>query len=108
VTLADTYHTGWPTTPVSVNADTGAIEVGARNSTRFDDFNSLDLRINRRFRLPRGELDAYLEISNLANERNPCCLEITAAQTATGEIVLNREVNHWLGIVPSIGVLWRY
>jgi hypothetical protein len=57
--------------------------------------------------LPRGELDAYLEVSNLANERNPCCLEFSATQFDSGETLLNREVNHWLGIVPSIGVLWR-
>jgi hypothetical protein len=108
ITLADTYHTGWPTTPVRLAANGGAVEVGARNSVRFDDFNSLDLRVSRRFPLARGELDAFLEVSNLANERNPCCLDVSAMQTEQGSFVLNRSARHWLGIVPSLGVLWRY
>jgi outer membrane receptor protein involved in Fe transport len=110
ITLADAYHTGWPTTPVTlVDESTGPKTlIGARNSARFGDFNSLDLRVSRRFPMARGELDLYLEISNLANERNPCCLDIDAVQDAGGEWTLRRDVNHWLGVVPSLGVLWRY
>jgi hypothetical protein len=110
LTLADTYHTGWPTTPAHIEGSglNAQVVVGARNSTRFEDFNSVDLRINRRVRLDLGELDLFLEVTNLFNERNPCCMAISATRTMPDTLVLNREVDHWLGIVPSIGVLWRY
>lgn len=109
VTLADTYHTGWPTTPVRVEGvgPTATVSIGERNSARFDDFNSTDFRINRRVLLAHGELDLFLEVANLFNERNPCCQSISASRTPSG-IVLDREIEHWLGIVPSVGVLWRY
>lgn len=109
VTLADTYHTGWPTTPVHIEGTgaTARVVVGERNTARFDDFNSTDLRINRRFLLARGELDTFVEVTNLFNERNPCCQSLSASQTESG-LVLHRDIRHWLGIVPSVGVLWRY
>lgn len=110
VTIADTYHTGWPTTPVFVEG-MGADEhvvIGERNSVRLDDFNSLDVRVNRSFALPRGELDVFLEISNLLNESNACCVEPSALSTSNGTIELDAETTYWLGRVPSIGVLWRY
>lgn len=110
VTVADTYHSGWPMTPVSV-VGTGAdarIEIGPRNSVRLDDFHALDVRINRSFPLSYGELDVFLEISNVFNESNACCIEPSATRNDDGTLILEREKQYWLGIVPSLGVLWRY
>jgi hypothetical protein len=110
ITLADTYHTGWPITPFQL-VGTGAdarLEVGARNSVRLDDFNSLDVRVNRRIDLGRGELDVFLELSNLVNQSNACCIEPITTRNGQGEVLLDAERSYWLGIVPSIGVLWRY
>ncbi len=109
ITLADTYHSGWPTTPVRIVGfgDDASVEVGERNSVRFDDANSVDLRINRRVPVTLGEVDLFLEVANLFNERNPCCMSISATRTE-GQLQINQQVDHWLGIVPSIGFLWRY
>lgn len=110
VTLADTYHTGWPITPFRLagSGTTAELEIGTRNSVRLDDFNSLDLRVNRSIELGRGELDVFLEISNLLSQSNACCIEPITTRDEQGNVILDAERSYWLGIVPSIGVLWRY
>jgi len=112
VTLADVYHTGWPTTQLSLAAaptpDAAPVVIGPRNAARYADFNSLDFRITRTFALPRGQLDVFLEATNLLAESNPCCTEYSTAESAAGAPVLNRKIDNWLPLVPSVGVLWRY
>lgn len=109
-TLAAAYHTGWPTTPVSV-ADAGtpqaAIAVGRRNSIRYDDYSSVDVRVSRSFELRRGDLDVFAEVTNAFNQRNACCTDYSYAYPG-GQLTLEREHRHWLPLVPSVGVLWRF
>lgn len=111
VTVTDTFHTGWPTTRLAlVPTSPGVVEpvIGARNATRFDDYNSLDFRVTRTFALSRGALDVFVEVSNATSRENPCCVEYTVAAQPDGSVVLDEDVDHWLPLVPSIGVLWRY
>jgi len=109
-TLAAAYHTGWPTTPVSVayaGTPQAAIVVGRRNSIRYDDYSSVDLRVSRSFELRRGDLDVFAEVTNAFNQRNACCTDYSYAYPG-GQLVLEREYRHWLPLVPSVGVLWRF
>jgi len=111
VTLAATYHTGWPTTPVRVverDPAPAGIEIGPRNSERLADFASVDLRVSRDFALPRGDLTVFAEVTNALNRQNPCCVDFSYGYDADGGLVLDREYRHWLPLVPSVGVLWRY
>ena len=109
-TLAANYHTGWPTTPVSV-VDAGTpqatIVVGRRNSIRYSDYSSVDVRLSRDFELPRGDLSVFAEVTNAFDRRNPCCTDHSYAYP-DGQLTLEREYRHWLPLVPSVGVLWRY
>jgi len=109
-TLTDVYHSGWPTTQLSLAAASSAapVVVGPRNAVRYDDFNSLDFRITRTFTLPRGQLDVFLEATNLLSEANPCCTQYSIVENAAGVRVLDRKIDNWLPLVPSVGVLWRY
>ena len=104
-TLADIYHTGWPTTQLQLTAP---YAIGTRNATRLSAYNSLDLRVARTFQLSRGALDVYVEVANATNRRNECCVEYKVEQDINGATVINRKVDEWLAIVPSAGVLWRY
>jgi hypothetical protein len=109
-TLAATYHTGWPTTPVIVaNADPADAEIvlGRRNSLRFGYYGSLDARVSRDFKLSRGELNVFAEVSNLLDRDNECCVDWSYAEQG-GAVVLEREYRHWLPIVPNVGVLWKF
>jgi hypothetical protein len=109
-TFAMSYHTGWPTTPVSVvdaDAPDANVVVGRRNSLRFEDYASVDLRISRDFALPRGDLLVFAEVTNALDRRNPCCVDFSYAYPG-GTLELDREYRHWLPLVPSVGVLWRF
>ncbi len=101
-TLAGAWHTGWPTTPVH------GLEIGTRNSARYKDYASVDLRVSREFTLPRGELTVFGEVTNALDRRNPCCTDYTHELADAGELTLERDYRHWLPLVPSLGVLWKF
>ena len=82
--------------------------IGSRNAGRYADFNSIDVRVTRTFTMTRGQLDVFVEATNLASRQNPCCTEYTLEQDAQGNAVLQAATDSWLPLVPSIGVLWRY
>jgi hypothetical protein len=109
-TLAAAWHTGWPTTPVEVvdaTAPDATLALGRRNSIRYDDYASLDARVSRDFMLSRGELTAFVEVTNLTNRRNPCCVDYSY-EYQDARLVLERDYRHWLPLVPSLGVLWKF
>lgn len=101
-TLAGAWHTGWPTTPVH------GLEIGPRNSARYPDYASVDLRVSRDFELPRGALTVFGEVTNALDRRNPCCTDYTYTLSDEGEPVVDRDYRHWLPLVPSVGVLWKF
>lgn len=109
-TMINSFHSGWPTTLLAADPQTGAprIDLSERNRSRFADYNSLDLRLTRTFIMPRGALDVFLEASNATSRENPCCAEYDVRQNEDGSLSYNREVDSWLPLVPSFGVLWRY
>jgi len=104
-------HTGWPGTFMTgeniINPDgsTGLLlDVTGRNSVRYSVFHALDVRVSRDIEVKRGELTAFLEVSNLYDRANPCCVEYSLA--ADGSLA-SREAQ-WLPLVPSLGVIWRF
>ena len=110
-TVTDTFHTGWPTTRLSLTTTPDGVQqfvVGERNAQRLDYYNSLDLRLTRTFALPRGALDVFVEASNALSRENPCCVDYTVRRRADGSVALSENMDNWLPLVPSIGVLWRY
>jgi len=109
IAVTDTFHTGWPTTTLSVTATTPQrVVVGERNGQRLGNYNSLDARIARSFAFTRGVLEVYAEASNLTARDNPCCVQYSAGQDPDGSLRVREDVNNWLPLVPSAGVLWRY
>lgn len=108
-TVANAYHSGWPTTELSLTSATPpALVVGPRNAARYDAFNSFDMRLTRSFALPRGQLDVFLEATNAFSRENPCCTEYILGTAEDGTPTLNVATDNWLPLVPSFGVLWRY
>lgn len=95
---AGEIHTGWPKTPLAAE----------RNSSRYSVFHTVDARVSRDFNLRRGELTAFLEVTNLYDRANPCCTEYSLQAGPDGAEILTARETHWLPIVPSLGVVWRF
>jgi len=110
VTIADNYHTGWPTTSLEIVDEGGVprLATESRNRERFEYYNTLDLRATRTFALPRGALDVFVEVSNAIDRSNACCVEYEIRQAPDGSTVVTQDVDSWLPLVPSAGVLWRF
>ena len=108
---AGEVHTGWPKTVMTgetLTAPDGSndllLDVARRNDSRYSVFHGLDLRISREFDVTRGELTAFLEITNLYDRANPCCTEYSLRPDGS---LASRE-SHWLPLVPSLGAVWRF
>ena len=117
VSLAGSVHTGWPLTELYLIEDgvddEGEIEYvavsGPRNAGRHPTFASLDFRVSRTWKLRRGSLMAFLEVSNLTNRRNSCCLDFDFEEDEdTGEDVFERGMDYWMPLLPAIGILWEF
>ena len=110
VTLAGSYHTGWPVTPVHVvSGITGdTVAVGPLNASRYADFATIDLRASRDFALKYGSLNVFAEVTNALDRRNPCCTDYEFEAEDDGGITVDREYRYWLPLVPSLGVLWKF
>lgn len=117
VSMAASAHTGWPLTELLLVED-GIDEVGEpvyvvvpgpRNAGRHDTFMSLDFRVSRTWKLRRGSLMAFFEISNLTNRQNTCCLDFDFEEDEeTGEFAFERGVDYWLPLLPAVGILWEF
>ena len=115
ISVAGTWHSGWPRTDLLVEViqtPGGGSELVAtttpRNSLNYDNFQTLDVRASRKFQLSNSELIAFVEISNVVNRENACCTEYSTIVNSAGESVLVTEPRHWLPLVPSVGVLWKF
>jgi hypothetical protein len=105
-TLAGQYHTGWPVTPIGLDAQ-GSVVQGPRNGSRYADYGSVDARVSYEWTLPRGTLTLHGELTNAFDRRNPCCTDFEYT-VIDGTPTLEHELRHWLPLVPSVGVLWKF
>jgi hypothetical protein len=110
-----TVHTGWPRTDLllaTVTNPDGSTNLAAsttpRNSLRHSTFHTLDARASRRIDVARGELTAFLEISNVYARQNPCCAKYRLQADGSGNQVLSRNEGNWLPLIPSIGIIWQF
>lgn len=101
------WHSGRPTTPL-VSASLATPQLGARNSARLPSHGSLDLRVSREFRLRRGRLVAYLQVTNLFDRQNRCCTEIDLPDEDADVTALEVEPIYSYPVLPAIGVQWEY
>jgi hypothetical protein len=117
VSIAGSAHTGWPLTELSLVEDgvdeEGEVEYvaipGPRNAGRHSVFASLDFRVSRTWQLRNSSLLAFLEVSNITNRRNTCCLDFDFEEDEdTGEDVFERGVDYWMPLLPAIGFLWEF
>ena len=94
-------------TPIALDAS-GAVQIGARNDARYAGYASLDSRVSYEWTLPRGTLTVHAEATHLLDRRNPCCTDLVFVTGADGTPTLEHDLRHWLPLVPSVGVLWKF
>ncbi len=95
------WHAGWPRTPVQFSP----LQIDARNSRRWSDFISLDLRGSWTWIYASGDLTAVVELTNATNRRNPCCQDLEMDDSGSQ---LTSEIEDWLPTIINIGVTYRW
>lgn len=103
------WHGGWPTAPVSLVPAQGSqpahLQIGPRNSTRWGNYLAVDVRLAHTLELPLGDLDLWIDGTNLLNRGNPCCSSYTQVNSA-GELA-PPVTTDWFPRVVNIGFDWR-
>jgi hypothetical protein len=115
VSLAGLFHDGTTTTrlgtalvPGPGGAQDLVIVAGPRNGARLGDYQRIDLRANRDVAVRGGRLSFYLEVTNLLNHENPCCVESGRIELEGGRPNLVFEESNWLPMMPSFGVQFEF
>jgi outer membrane cobalamin receptor len=104
------WHRGWPRTPFTwtpaMSGSPAEFAVGARNSARWGNYFTVDLRAGWTIPMGRGELATWAELTNSANRDNDCCVSFVSPQTTSGLRVT--RPNFWLPRILNVGVTWRF
>ena len=81
---------------------------GPRNAEQLGTFATIDFRISWEFPVKISRLSGFFEVTNATNRRNECCIDYDLDDDDDGNVLLDRTVEHWLPIIPAIGVLWEF
>jgi hypothetical protein len=103
------WHSGWPLTPVSVVQGAPGLPayfvVGARNSARWADYLSADLRISQTVPIAYGELTLWADATNVTDRTNDCCTAISPEQPGGIPATTTKT---WLSRIVNAGFVWRF
>jgi outer membrane receptor protein involved in Fe transport len=101
VSVLTGWHAGWPRTPVVFEP----MQLFPRNSRRWSDYLTLDLRGSWTWEFASGDLSAVLDLTNATNRRNECCavLEVEGVPP-----ILAAEREDWLPAIINIGFTYRW
>ena len=116
VSLAGLFHSGTPTTYIGIETmplPGGGMDVqgvvGPRNEEHFAAYTRLDLRANRDVQLRNSKLSFYLEVTNLLNSQNECCINDYHLEPGrNNSVVLVTDPGYWLPMLPSFGFQWEF
>jgi hypothetical protein len=113
--LAGLHHGGTPTTELRLGSAMSpggeivpVIVAGELNAERVGDYARLDLRASRAVDFRGGRFSYYLEVTNLLDRQNPCCVESYHLNTDGTRTWLYQEQSHWLPMLPSFGFQFEF
>ncbi len=109
--LAAGVHTGWPRTDLLLSFDSSGEPVlgpGPRNAERYARFASVDIRASRKYKLAKGTLSTFFELTNVLNKRNPCCSDFDLEDDNTGVPFLETNQDDWLPLLAALGFLYEF
>lgn len=108
------FHSGWPTTDVVYTlaplANGRRLLVSANGAVygrRLADYQRLDLRATRRFKLRHGELRAFVDVFNAYDHTNVIGYDhhVTVSGTTLTDV---RKPREQLPLLPSAGLNWEF
>ncbi len=103
------WHRGWPRTPFALvepaNGQPAAIVLERRNSERWGDFYTLDLRGSYSRPFGNGDFTVVLEVTNATNHHNSCCATLSTSGDGT---TFETETDHWLPTLLNLGFSYRW
>ena len=114
------FHTGWPTTPLSVEEaivlrpnEDGELEaevefvpvLGPRFSERLPNYHRLDVRASRSWRARSSAVKFFIDIQNAYGRRNVSGFDFQIDED-TGDLESNPET--WAGMLPSVGISFEF
>ena len=109
------FHTGWPITDQIYtlrHLNNGALSYswvyGPVNSLRAPDYHRLDFRATRSIALQHGTLRVFVDVMNVYNHDNEYGYNHWAYITQQGQLVVGRESQTLLPILPSAGLSWEF
>ncbi|MEP7245793.1 MAG: TonB-dependent receptor [Gammaproteobacteria bacterium] len=101
------WHRGWPRTPFTWTPETSVSPAqfiaGPRNSARWENYFTVDLRAGWNIPVRGSELATWVEVTNSANRANECCVRFVGPQTASSMT----EPTSWLPRIVNVGFSWR-
>jgi outer membrane cobalamin receptor len=102
-----TVRAGWPISPLRL--DGSMLVLSDYNEESFETFKSVDVRAARRIDVKHGSMEAYVEINNVFNFSNPCCIDYALQRNSAGVVQgLNADTDEWLPAIPVFGFLWEF
>ncbi|MDX1555178.1 MAG: TonB-dependent receptor [Xanthomonadales bacterium] len=109
------YHSGWPRTPLLptpvLDPGGGLDFIGSdfsqRNKETYDDYFRVDVRLTRTVQLPRSTLEWYIEVLNVFDYNNECCIPDFNVDFGSG-VSVRPNIDDYLPIFPSFGLTWRF
>lgn len=111
--LALQYHSGLPFTDAHLASgisDEGYfiywVQADKQLAARFDDYKRVDLRVSRHFDAWGGRLTTYVELVNIMNTHNTRGYQYDIEWNGR-YYYLDREVENWLGRLPSLGCYYE-
>ena len=74
--------------------------------TRFPSYQRLDARATRRVKTSWGDLRFFVELVNMTNHSNVWGYDYFRQPSSAGGVRLQRDLETWFTILPSIGISW--
>jgi hypothetical protein len=111
LSLTASWHSGWPVTSLELLTlePFPLVATGPRNAGgQLGTYTRFDARVARRFALGAVQrLTIFLDVSNLTNRGNDCCVEYEIDEESP---VPYLDVSSFtsLPLVPSIGFVWEF
>lgn len=101
VSLSGSFHQGWPTSQLSI--ENGKVKSGKRNSARFNQYISWDIKIGRSWDIGNQSLRIESGVTNLTNRANQVGVDYEVEGNE-----LSSSPKFGLPLAPFLDLYWKF